>query len=73
MVEQGASRVRRLQGRVQQCRWALFPTGVFLCTRVALFAFSYLALTFTPNIYLGGGPREFRRPHTRAGRPLPPR
>ena len=44
-------------------RWVLFPAVVFLCTRTALFAFSFIALTLTPDLYLEGGPREFMRPY----------
>ncbi|HSH83108.1 MAG TPA: mannosyltransferase family protein [Herpetosiphonaceae bacterium] len=61
--------MRRLDWRAW--RWALFPVVVFLCTRAALFAFSYVALTLTPDLLneyvtltlTELGSREFLRPY----------
>jgi len=44
-------------------RWAAFPVVVFLCTRAALFAFAYLALTLTPDLLFELNSREFLLPY----------
>ncbi len=36
------------QSGVSRWEWMVFPVGLFLCSRAALFAFSWLALT--PNM-----------------------
>jgi len=65
-TEQGVSRVRQLVGRVpllhgRDWRWTCFPIILFVCTRSALFVFSFIALTLTPDLYREAGPREFMR------------
>jgi hypothetical protein len=41
--------------------WMLFPVGLFLCSRAALFSFSWLALTLTPFVGAETEQRVFMR------------
>ncbi len=42
-------------------RWTLFPLTLFVCTRVALLSFSWIALTLVPELVSERGPRDFLR------------
>lgn len=42
-------------------QWLVFPLVLFACIRLSLFAFSYIALSLTPDLYHEVGPREFMR------------
>lgn len=42
-----------------RCNWIAFPLVLFLCTRIALFGFSQIAMTLMPDLLWVTDPREY--------------